>query len=133
MCARAVGEQSWASCRSRDSNPQPWVSSPTLYPRLPGSLHITHPKRIRTWSSGQPSYGAMLKGTSVVVLNSIPAAQDSNPRTLGYKPDSLTIRPRLPLKNCTEGLIRKLVLIPFLMQKAPFKRGSLGLMDRESD
>ncbi len=41
-CA-APGEQSWTSCRSRDSNPQPWVtsgqvSSPTLYPlgqRLP--------------------------------------------------------------------------------------------------
>ncbi len=30
-CA-APGEQSWTSCRSRDSNPQPWVSSPTLYP-----------------------------------------------------------------------------------------------------
>ncbi len=39
----------------------PRVSSPTLYPlgqRLPSSLHLTHPKRIRTWSSGQPSYGA---------------------------------------------------------------------------
>ncbi len=41
-CA-APGEQSWTSCQSRDSNPQPWVtsgrvSSPTLYPlgqRLP--------------------------------------------------------------------------------------------------
>ncbi len=35
-CA-APGEQSWTSCQSRDSNPQPWVtsgriSSPTLYP-----------------------------------------------------------------------------------------------------
>ncbi len=25
-CA-APGEQSWTSCRSRDSNPQPWVTS----------------------------------------------------------------------------------------------------------
>ncbi len=36
-CA-APGEQSWTSCRSRDSNPLPRVSSPTLYPlgqRLP--------------------------------------------------------------------------------------------------
>ncbi len=44
-CA-APGEQSWTSCRS--SNPQPWVSSPTLYPldqRLPSqylSLSLTH-------------------------------------------------------------------------------------------
>ncbi len=39
----------------------PRVSSPTLYPlaqRLPSSLHLTHPKRIHTWSSGQPLYGA---------------------------------------------------------------------------
>ncbi len=47
-CA-APGEQSWTSCRSRDSNPQPWVtsgrvSSPTLYPlgqRLPIQNNVT--------------------------------------------------------------------------------------------
>ncbi len=30
-CSR-VSPQSCTSCQSRDSNPQPWVSSPTLYP-----------------------------------------------------------------------------------------------------
>ncbi len=46
-CA-APGEQSWTSCQSRDSNPQPWVtsgriSSPTLYPlgqRLPYMVRV---------------------------------------------------------------------------------------------
>ncbi len=74
------------------------------------SLHLTHPKRIRTWSSGQPSYSA--RGA---VRGSVPCsralqswywtqflpARDSNPRTVGYQPDSLTIRPRLPLKMQT--------------------------------
>ncbi len=43
-CA-APGEQPWTSCRSRDSNPQPRVSSPTLYPlgqRLPGLLLVDY-------------------------------------------------------------------------------------------
>ncbi len=72
-----------------------------------------------TWSSGQPfmlrnpgsswGFNALLKGlTSVVVsrveraldvhsshLQSLPA-RDSNPLPLGYKFDSLSIRPRLP-------------------------------------
>ncbi len=50
------------SCRSRTHNLGiPRVSSPTLYPLghdCPSSLHLTHPKRIRTRSSGQPCYGA---------------------------------------------------------------------------
>ncbi len=72
----------------------------------PSSLHLTHPKRRRTRSSGQPCYGA--RGA---VRGSVPCsralqswywtqflpARDSNLQTLGYKPDSLTIRPRLPL------------------------------------
>ncbi len=75
------------------------------YPLGPSSLHLTHPKRIRTIRSGHPSYG-----TRGAVRGSVPCsralqswywiqflpARVSNPRTLGYKPDSLTIRPRLP-------------------------------------
>ncbi len=92
------------SCQSRDSNPQPWVTlgfksnALSIRPRLPSSLRLTHPKRIHTWSSGQPSYGA--RGA---VRGSVPCsralqswywikflpARDPNPRTLGYKPDSL--------------------------------------------
>ncbi len=69
-----------------------------------------------TRSSGQPfmlwhpgsswGFGALLKGTSVVVLRVERAphslnlqflqARDSNSQPLGYKSDSLTIRPRLP-------------------------------------
>ncbi len=87
-------------------NPSKWSSGkPTL--RRPGScLHLTHPKRIRTWSRGQPSYGAQgaVRGSvpcsralqSWYWIQFLPA-RDSNPLTLGYKPDSLTIRPRLPL------------------------------------
>ncbi len=43
ICA-APGEQSWTSCRSRDSNPQPWVTSGfksnalSTRPRLPAGL-----------------------------------------------------------------------------------------------
>ncbi len=56
-------------------------------------------------------FGALLKGTSVVVLRveralyihsphlqSLPA-RDSNSQPLGYESDSLTIRPRLPPAN----------------------------------
>ncbi len=83
----------------------PQVSSPTLYPlgqRLPSSLHLTHPKRIRTWSNGQPLYGAWGAVRGSVPCSRAPQSQflparDSNPRTSGYRPDSLTIRPRLPL------------------------------------
>ncbi len=100
-CA-APGEQSWTSCRSRDSNPQPWVSSPLLGQRLPCSLHLTHLKPIRTWSSGQPLYGARraVRGSvpcSRALQSQFLPAPDSNLRTSGYRPDSLTIRPRLPL------------------------------------
>ncbi len=96
------------------------------------ALHLTHPKCIHTavnthkpWthtrSSGQPlmlrhpgsswGFGALLKGTSVVVLRVERAlyihsphlqflpARDSNPQPLGYEPDSLTIRPWLPLSE----------------------------------
>ncbi len=92
--------------RGRDSNPQPWVTSgfksnaQSTRPRLPGSLHLTHPKRIRTWSSGQSLYGA--RGA---VMGSVPCSRAlhsqflpaRDPQTSGYRPNSLTIRPRLPL------------------------------------
>ncbi len=93
--------------RSRDSIPQPWVTSGFLSNALSirpttasSSLHLTHPKCIRTWSSGQPLYGARgaVRGSVPCSLQSqfLPA-RDSNPRTSGYRPNSLTIRPRLPL------------------------------------
>jgi len=67
-----------------------------------GSLHLTHPKHIRTWSSGQPLYGARgaVRGSvpcSRALQSQFLPARDSNLRTSGYRPDSLTIRPRLPL------------------------------------
>ncbi len=106
-CA-APGEQSWTSCQSRDSNPQPWVTSGfksnalSIRPTTACSLHLTHPKRIRTWSSGQPLYGARgaVRGSvpcSRALQSQFLPARDSNLRTSGYRPDSLTIRPRLPL------------------------------------
>ncbi len=89
------------------------------------ALHLTHPKCTHTpWthtrSSGQPfmlrrpgsswGFGALLKGTSVVVLQEerkrctfTPPTYnscwtwDSNSQPLGYESDSLTIRPQLPL------------------------------------
>ncbi len=95
------------------------------------ALHLSHPKCTHTavnththtpWthtrSSGQPfmlrrpgsswGFGALLKGTSVVVLRVERAlyihsphlqflpARDSNSQPLDYESDSLTIRPRLP-------------------------------------
>ncbi len=93
------------------------------------ALHLTHPKCTHTavnthtpWthtrSSGQPfmlrrpgsswGFGALLKGTSVVVLRVERAldihsphlqylpARDSNSQPFDYESDSLTIRPRLP-------------------------------------
>ncbi len=93
------------------------------------ALQLTHPKCTHTavntntpWthtrSSGQPfmlrrpgsrwGFGALLKGTSVVVLKVERAlyihsphlqflpARDSNSQPLDYESDSLTIRPRLP-------------------------------------
>ncbi len=64
-CSR-VSPQSWtlpARAGIRTTNlGLPQVSSTTLYPLGHDcpirSLYLTHPKRIRTWSSGQPSYGA---------------------------------------------------------------------------
>ncbi len=96
------------------------------------ALHLSHPKCTHTavnthtpWthtqSSGQPfmlrrpgsswGFGALLKGTSVVVLKEERAldihsphlqflpARDSNSQPLDYKSDSLTIRPQLPLRK----------------------------------
>ncbi len=82
------------------------------------SSEQTHTPWTHTWSSGQPfmlrrpgsswGFGALLKGTSVMVLrveegtftplifNSC-RSWDSDSQPLGYKSDSLTIRPRLPL------------------------------------
>ncbi len=71
-----------------------------------------NPSKVHTHSSGQPfsswGFGALLKGTSVVVLKvesvlyihsphlqSLPA-RDSNSQPFNYESDSLTIRPRLP-------------------------------------
>ncbi len=93
----------------------PRVSSPTLYPlgqRLPCSLHLTHPKRICTWSSGQPLYGARgaVRGSvpcSRALQSQFLPARDSNLQTSGYRSDSLTIRPRLPpivTKGCDMNL-----------------------------
>ncbi len=89
-----------------------------------------------TRSSGQPfmlrrpgsswGFGALLKGTSVVVLKVERAlyihsphlqflpARDSNPQPFDYKSESLTIRPRLPLPvsmddgYCMDGHLLKL-------------------------
>ncbi len=87
------------------------------------ALHLTHPKCTHTavnthtpWthtrSSRQPfmqrrpgsswGFGALLKGTSVVVLkveeyiHSPPPTIPAGPETRSYESDSLTIRPRLP-------------------------------------
>ncbi len=75
----------------------------------------THPEQWAAIYAAAPGeqlgFGALLKGTSVVVLRLERAlyihsphlqflpARDSNPRLLGYEPDSLTIRPRLPLRT----------------------------------
>ncbi len=95
-----------------------------------GALHLTHPSAhtqqwvvnthtpwTHTQSSGQPllqrpgsnwGFGALLKGTSVMVLKvervlfihnphlqSLPV-RESNQQPSGYKPNSLTARPQLP-------------------------------------
>ncbi len=54
------------------------------------SLHLTHPKRIRTWSSGQPLYGAQgaVRGSvpcSRALQSQFLPARDSNLRTSGYR------------------------------------------------
>ncbi len=100
------------------------------------ALHLTHPKCTHTAvnththtpsthtrsSAEQPfmlrrpgnscGFGALFKGTSVVVLKVERAlnihsphlqflpARDSNSQPLGYESDSLTIRPRLPIVLC---------------------------------
>ncbi len=83
-------------------------------------VNTTHTPWTHTRSSGQPfmlrrpgsswGFGALLKGTSVVVLKVERALYihsptynscrtgDSNSQSLGYESDSLTIRPRLPHK-----------------------------------
>ncbi len=106
-CSR-VSPKSWtlpARARIRTHNlGLPQVSSPTLYPLghdCPCSLHLTHPKRIRTWSSGQPLYSARgaVRGSvpcSKALQSQFLPARDLNLQTSGYRPDSLTIRPRLP-------------------------------------
>ncbi len=97
-----------------------------------GPLHLTHPSAhtqqwvvnththtlwTHTQSSGQPllqrpgiswGFGALLKGTSVMVLKvervlfihnphlQFLPVRESNQRPSGYKPNSLTARPQLP-------------------------------------
>ncbi len=91
------------------------------------SSEHTHTPWTHTRSSGQPfmlrrpgsswGFGALLKGTSVVVLKderalyihsphpqSLPA-RDSNSQPLGYETDSLTIRPRLPQRRTDRTLV----------------------------
>ncbi len=85
------------------------------------SSEHTHTLWTHTRSSGQPfmlrcpgsswGFGALLKGTSVVVLKVERAlyihsphlqflpARDSNSQPLDYESDSLTIRPRLPIQH----------------------------------
>ncbi len=110
-----------------------WTYDQVWWPTLGiCALHLSHPKCTHTavnthtpWthtrSSGQPfmlrrpgsswGFGALLKGTSVVVLRverelyihsphlQFLPAQDSNSQPFDYKSDSLTIRPRLPQSN----------------------------------
>ncbi len=49
-CA-APGEQSWTSCRSRDSNPQPWVTSGFKSNALSIRPTTAHVKRLGGFSS----------------------------------------------------------------------------------
>ncbi len=87
------------------------------------SSEHTHTPWTHTRSSGQPfmlrrpgsswGFGALLKGTSVVVLrveraiHSLPPptipAGDSNSQPLDYESDSLTIRPWLPPNVCIKA------------------------------
>ncbi len=90
----------------------------------PSKVHTHSSEHTLTRSSGQPfmllrpgsswGFGALLKGTSVMVLRveralyihsphlqSLPA-RDLNSQPLGYESDSLTIRPRLP--HCYDWL-----------------------------
>ncbi len=76
----------------------------------------THPEQWAAIYAARPGsswgFGALLKGTSVVVLRvervlyihsphlQFLSARDSNSQPLDYESDSLTIRPRLPLMNC---------------------------------
>ncbi len=99
------------------------------------SSEHTHTPWTHTQSSGQPfmlrrpgsswGFGALLKDTSVVVLkeerecctftpptyNSC-LARDSNSQPLGYESDSLTIRPRLPLKDKRRSVMKSFLIVP---------------------
>ncbi len=91
------------------------------HPKCTHTAVNTHTPWKHTRSSGQPfmlrrpgsswGFDALLKGTSVVVLKveesaahslpppTIPAGPETGTRNLwGYESDSLTIRPRLPIK-----------------------------------
>ncbi len=92
----------------------------------PSKVH-THTPWTHTRSSGQPfmlrrpgsswGFGALLKGTSVVVLRVERAlyihsphlqflpARDSNSQPLSYESDSVTIRPRLPTSQLSWQLL----------------------------
>ncbi len=94
---------------------------PSLVNRTRNSCSAFNPSKVNThtavhthtpWTHTRSSslgFGALLKGTSVVVLrveralyihpptyNSCQPARDSNPQPLAYESDSLTIKPRLP-------------------------------------
>ncbi len=51
------GEQSWTSCQSRDSNPQPWVTSGfksnalSIRPRLPVKSSVKFPQSVMIWAA----------------------------------------------------------------------------------
>ncbi len=70
------------SCRSRDSNPQPRVTSPTLYPlepRLPLSCSPCHwHSRCWEWSCGVSGQHTLFLNP-LTILNSRPASQQSSP------------------------------------------------------
>ncbi len=94
------------------------LCSALTHPKCTHTAVNTHTPWTHTRSSGQPfmlrcpgsswGFGALLKGTSVVVLRVERAlyihsphlqflpARDSNSQPFDYESDSLTIRPRLP-------------------------------------
>ncbi len=76
------------------------------HPKCTHTAVNTHTHREHTRSSGQPfmlrlpgsswGFGALLKGTLVVVFLQFLPTRDSNSQPFDYESDSLTIRPRLP-------------------------------------
>ncbi len=105
----------------------------------------THTPWTHTRSSEQPfmlqrpgsswGFGALLsrgiEGERVLYIHSPPhrqflPAQDSNSQPLGYKSDSLTIRPRLPLFSCEILMQIKMLFIP-VMAKLNFQQPLLHL------